>query len=242
MAAGAKGVVLVGRTQETLEKAIRDLNSKSNVLAVKADVTKVNEVDEAFKKAIAHFGQVDTVVNSTNISNVGPVGLIDPSAWSDTIESNVKGLFNISHTFINTNGGKGTIITLTSSLASTAIPGMSAYIVSKLAQIKLLELIDIEQPNLRVFSVHPGVVAAENGRRVVLDDYKPFALDTAALTAGLTLWLETPKADFLKGGYIGSNWDVNELEQHKAEIQDKKLVKLGFLNGQLQPGGYNWSS
>lgn len=202
----------------------------------------MTEVDGAFKKAVAQFGQVDVVVNTTSIANAGPVGLIDPSAWSDTFDSNVKGLFNVSRAFINTNGGKGTLINLTSALASTAVPGMSAYIVAKLAQIKLLELIDIEQPNLRVFSVHPGLVAAENGRGVVIDAFTPFAIDTAALTAGLTLWLDTPKADFLKGGYIHSNWDVNELEQHKAEIQEKKLVRLGFLNGQLQPGGYNWSS
>lgn len=127
-------------------------------------------------------------------------------------------------------------------MAAAALPGTSAYIVAKLAQIKLLELIDLEQPSLRVFSVHPGLVKAENGRGVVIDAYTPYAIDTAALTAGLTLWLDTAKADFLKGGYIHSNWDVNELEQHKAEIVEKGLVKLGFLNGKLQPGGYDWSS
>lgn len=119
---------------------------------------------------------------------------------------------------------------------------MSGYIVAKLALIKLGELLDLEQPNLRVFSVHPGLVEAENGRGVVIDAFTPFAIDKAALTAGLTLWLSTPKADFLKGGYIHSNWDVTELEQHKSEIVEKKLVKLGFLNAQLQVGGYPWSS
>lgn len=232
----------MGRTQETLDQAVHELNAKSNVLAVKADVTKTAEIDEAFKKAVAQFGQVDVVVNTTSIANAGPVGLIDPSAWSDTVDSNLKGLYNVAHAFINTNGGKGTLINLTSALASAAVPGMSGYIVAKLAQIKLLELIDLEQPNLRVFSVHPGLVKAKNGRGVVIDAFKPFAVDNPALTGGVTLWLDTPKADFLKGGYITSNWDVNELEQHKAEIVEKKLVKLAFLNGPLQPGGYDWSS
>lgn len=108
---------------------------------------------------------------------------------------------------------------------------MSIYIADKLAQIKLLELIDIEQPSLRVFSVHPGFYEAENGRGVVVDALKPFAIDTAALTAKLTLWLDTPKADFLKGRYIRSKWDLNELKQPKADTLEKKLMKLGFLNG-----------
>lgn len=232
----------MGRTQETLDKAVHNLNSKSNVLAIRADITKATEVDGAFKKAVAQFGQVDVVVNTSSIANLGPVALIDSSGWSETLDANVNGLFNVSRAFINTNGGKGTLINLTSALAAKAVPGMSAYIVTKLAQIKLLELIDIEQPSLRVFSVHPGIVKVENGRGVLFDAFTPFAIDTAALTAGLTLWLDTPKADFLKGGYIHSNWDVNELVQHKAEIVEKELVKLGFLNGKLQPGGYNWSS
>lgn len=133
IAAGAKGVVLVGRTQETLERAVHDLNFNFNVLAIKADITKPTEVDGAFKKAVAQFGQVDVVVNTTSIANAGPVGLIEPSAWSDTLESNVKGLFNVSHSFINTNGGKGTLINLVSALASMNVPGMSAYTVAKLA-------------------------------------------------------------------------------------------------------------
>lgn len=240
--AGAKGVILLGRTQETLDKAVHDLNSKSNILVIKTDITKPTEVDSAFRKAVAQFGKVDVVVNTTSVTNVGPVGLIDSSAWSDTLDANVKGLFNISQAFIITNGGKGTIVNLTSALAAKSVPGMSAYIVAKLAQIKLLELIDIEQPGLRVFSVHPGLVKPEDGRGTVIDAFTPFAIDTGALTGALTLWLDTRKADFLKGSVIHSNWDVNELEQHKAEIVEKKLAKLGYLNGQLQPGGYNWSS
>lgn len=229
IAAGAKGVVLVGRTQEILERAVHDLNSKSDVLAIKADITKATEVDGAFKKAVAQFGQVDVVVNTTSVASAGPVGLIDPSAWSDTLES--KGLFNLSYGFINTNGGKGTLINHISALALRGAPGISIYMADKLAQIKLLELIDIEQPSLRVFSVHPGLYEAENGRRVVVDALKPFAIDTAALTAELTLWLDTPKADFLKGSYIRSKWDLNELEPPKAKTLEEKLLSLGFLNG-----------
>ena len=236
VATGAKGVILVDRTQKTLDKAVHDLGSKSRVLAIKADISGT------FKQAVTQFGQVDVVVNTSSVASIGPVGLIDPSTWSESLDTNVKGLFNVARAFININGGKGTIVNLASALAAKAVPGLSAYIVAKLAQIKLLELINIEQPNLRVFSVHPGIVKAENGRGVVIDAFTSFAIDTAALTGGLTLWLDTPKADFLRGGYIHSNWDVNELEQHKAEIVEKGLVKLGFLNVQLQPGGYNWSS
>lgn len=241
-AAGAKGIILLGRTQETLQKAVEDLNSKSRVLTLTADIASLGDVEDAFKKSVDEFGHVDVVVNTSSIANVGPIGTIDPSAWFDTFEVNVKGAYNVAHAFINTNGGKGTFINLVSLVATFLAPGMSSYSISKLAQIKLGEYLDIEHPDLRVFSVHPGVVAAENGRGVVIDAFTPFAKDTAALTGGFTLWLDTPKADFLKGGYLHSNWDVDELEQHKDEIIKKKLVKLAFINAPLQSGGYLWSS
>lgn len=121
-------------------------------------------------------------------------------------------------------------------------PGMSGYSASKLALIKLGESLDLEQPDLRVFSVHPGIVEAENGRGAEVEVFLPFAKDKPALTGGLAVYLTTSKAEFLRGGYISANWDVDELEAHKEEIVEKRLIKLGFLNGQFQAGGYNWSS
>lgn len=38
------------------------------------------------------------------------------------------------------------------------LPGMSAYVGSKFAQVKLLEFVAAENPGIYVASVHPGVV------------------------------------------------------------------------------------
>ena len=75
---------------------------------------------------------------------------------------------------------------------------------------------------------------------MVVDDFTPFARDTQALTGGLSLWLATAKADFLEGGFVSANWDVNELEAHASEITEGKLNALGFLNAKLGPEGYPW--
>lgn len=34
--------------------------------------------------------------------------------------------------------------------------------------------------------------------------------------------------------------DVEELEKHRDEIKEKKLLKLAFLNGKLGPEGHTW--
>lgn len=50
--------------------------------------------------------------------------------------------------------------------------------------------------------------------------------DPPELSGALCVYLCTPKADFLRGRYVGVHWDVTELEQRKDEIVDKNLLKL----------------
>ncbi|KAF2996779.1 hypothetical protein E8E14_005044 [Neopestalotiopsis sp. 37M] len=241
-AAGARGIVLVARNSEGLQKAEKDLSAKSEVLSITADVGSVSDTDAVFKKALEKFGKVDVAVTAFGAMAVAPVGAQEPAAWWENFEVNTKGVYNVAHSYITIAGGKGTLVNIVSLAASFVAPAMSGYSASKLAVIRLGEILDVEQPDLRVFSVHPGMVIAENGRGMVVEPFKPFTKDTAALTGGLTTYLATPKAYFLKGGYLHANWDVEELEKHKDEIVEKKLTKLAFLNGQLGPEGHPWSS
>lgn len=50
------------------------------------------------------------------------------------------------------------ITTGTSGLPPAMLTGLSAYISSKLAQVKFLEFLAAENPNVFVASVHPGMV------------------------------------------------------------------------------------
>ncbi|KIJ32013.1 hypothetical protein M422DRAFT_266245, partial [Sphaerobolus stellatus SS14] len=46
------------------------------------------------------------------------------------------------------------------------------------------------------------------------------------LAGGFTLWLttQTEKTDFLRGRFVNSNWDVNDLLARKDEIVEKGLL------------------
>ena len=54
---------------------------------------------------------------------------------------------------------------------------------------------------MRVFSLAPGIVKSE----MLKPEFLPFAYDTGALSAGFTLYLANPRADYLRGGFIGAN-------------------------------------
>ena len=57
------------------------------------------------------------------------------------------------------------VVTGAASLPPAMLPGLSAYIGSKLALVKFLEFIAAENPNLFVASVHPGLVETDVFRK-----------------------------------------------------------------------------
>jgi hypothetical protein len=63
-------------------------------------------------------------------------------------------------------------------------------------------------------------------------------VDPPELSGGLTLYLASTRADFLRGKFVSVNWDVEEMEGHKEEIEAKRLLNTGFLNAELGPKGY----
>ncbi|KAF2203256.1 NAD(P)-binding protein [Delitschia confertaspora ATCC 74209] len=243
--AGAKGIVLVGRKKELLEEpaqAVKSISSSTQVLALTADLTSESDVEALFKQATEAFGTIDVVVHAAGSMVGGPVGDLPPNEWFKDFEVNVKGSYILAHYYLKAVQS-GTLIILGTLGSSFTIPGMSAYSGSKMALLKLAEYLDAEKPNLRVFTVHPGIVAAtETNRGMVVESLTPFAIDKGIQTGGLSLYLAQPKADYLKGSFISVNWDVDELEAHKSEITEKQLLKLGFLKAQLGPEGHPWSA
>lgn len=83
------------------------------------------------------------------------------------------------------------------------------------------------------------MVEAEEGRGMVVPPLTLFAMDKGLHFGGMSLFLQKPESDFLRGGFFSVNLDLAELEAHKGEVTEKRLVKLGFLNGQLTLGGYS---
>lgn len=70
---------------------------------------------------------------------------------------------------------------------------------------------------------------------MVTDRFVKFALDHADLTGMLALYLSTSRADFLRGGLMSVNWDIEETEAHKDEILRGRLLDLKWV--QILPVG-----
>ncbi|KAH9860623.1 hypothetical protein J1614_011954 [Plenodomus biglobosus] len=98
--------------------------------------------------------------------------------------------------------------------------------------------LNTEKPNIRSFSLIPGVIASD----MVPDNYKHYAIDDPLLPGGLTLFLCTERAEWLRGNVISVNWDIEEMEAHREEIVGKKLLKLKFTGAKFGKGGHPWET
>ncbi len=98
-------------------------------------------------------------------------------------------------------------------------PGASDYQTSKHAINRLCEFINVDhgQDGVKCFAVHPGGVPTTLAKNMP-EKMHPFLTDEPELAAGFIVWLCSGKADWAKGRYLSSNWDVNELLQMKDQI------------------------
>lgn len=128
----------------------------------------------------------------------------------------------------------GTIVYITSGIGALIMPGFSHYSIAKFAGQRLIEYLDAEYPRLRAFTLSPGIVLTG----MTHESFKPFARDHPELPGMMTVYLAQERADFLRGSWVGVNWDVKELEANKDEIVEKKLLKMQWIPAKLGQGGH----
>lgn len=203
--AGASGVVITGRKVDVLEGIATRLRSLAppgtKVLAQGADITNEASVAALFEAAKEAVGKVDVLINSAGSLDGGPVGAVDATKFFNDFQVNVLGSYLMTHHFLAQADGVGTIVSMTTGAIGTVFPGMAGYTASKLAFVRIMENLHVEQPGIRVFMLMPGIVQTE----MTVDSLKPYAKDSAGLSGSWTLFLSTPRAEWMRGGIVSAN-------------------------------------
>lgn len=106
-------------------------------------------------------------------------------------------------------------------------PGHSLYSSSKLAFTHMLKYLQTEVDQLpgapiRIHSFHPGIVLTPGTLKIdAMEDFaKSFQFDDESLPEGFAVWLASPAAVFLKGRFVWSSWDVEELLALKSKVRE----------------------
>ncbi|GJC96503.1 short chain dehydrogenase [Colletotrichum higginsianum] len=224
--AGAARVIVLGRTKATIAETAESLPPSVQNEVHALDITD----EEALTKVAATVGQWDVLVLTAGyVSNPSPVAGSASDEWWQSFETNTKGTYLVTKAFLPTaNPSHATVVALTTgttALPAVALPGLSAYMASKLAQTKIIEFLAAENPNVFAATLHPGMVET--------DIFKKSGAKAEALPmdkAHFTVWLASPEAAFLNGRTVWANWDVEELKNSAGAIQSGQLLTSG-ING-----------
>ncbi|PSN57413.1 hypothetical protein C0J52_07328 [Blattella germanica] len=90
---------------------------KDKIIFIKTDVSKEEELEEAFKQTVKHFGGLDIVVNNA--------GILNDKRWRNTLQINLMGVIKGSLLALKymakDQGGKGGVIVNMSSVAGVSV-------------------------------------------------------------------------------------------------------------------------
>jgi NAD(P)-dependent dehydrogenase (short-subunit alcohol dehydrogenase family) len=162
--AGSTKITIIGRTESSLLSAKKEVEAQHSgvkVLTFVADIVDAAAVNKAFKETKKAFGPVDILVsNAAYLPDVVPLAKTDVNEFWKGFEINVKGNLILSQAFLANSSEKPTLISINTGGAHVPpmMAGMGAYAVSKIAASKLMDYFGMENPNVRVMTIHPGVL------------------------------------------------------------------------------------
>ncbi|MCJ1341208.1 hypothetical protein MMC09_006504 [Bachmanniomyces sp. S44760] len=234
-AAGATHIGIIGRRGELLAKTKKELEAEFPALTIftrTADVLDQVAVNEAFSAFAASIGgggehKIDILIHNVGyLSHMAPIKSTEIGEWWKSFEINIKGSLIVAQGFLPHAAKDAKVVYLTTAVATLGpLPGGSAYASSKLGATKVFEYLQAENPDLRVISVHPGVLQTEMQDKLI-DDGISMPQHEMSLPAGTVLWAASPEAEFMKGKILWANWDVTELKQREKEIESSNFLSL----------------
>ncbi|KAI0265875.1 NAD-P-binding protein [Gloeopeniophorella convolvens] len=204
--AGAS-VAIVARTQSALDETSDEIAS----------------VERAVRETLQRFGRLDVLIANAggSTSHDKLLGDKDVNGWWNTIEVNLRGVYNSVHSTIREiQKAKGHIVVVPSGAAQRRLPHGSDYCVAKYAVGRLVEFIAIEYPQVTAFAMHPGCLRTKAQEDAAV--FLPIPFDKIELPAATMLYLTSGSVDWLNGRYVSANWDLGEVEKGwKARIMEK---------------------
>lgn len=153
-------VVITGRNEargRAIEQRLGD-----HVRFIRAELTESGAAKDIVAKTVATFGRLDVAVNNAAIDHTNDLLEVEESEIRHTFETNTFAAMNLviaAARQMRDQGDGGSIINVTSRLASIGVPTMGVYSASKGAMLAFTKAaaIDLAPFNIRVNAVAPGM-------------------------------------------------------------------------------------
>ena len=208
--AGAN-VALLARSQDAIGDLAGEIGAQA--IAIPCNVARYGEMSSAVETTVRAFGSLDVLINNAGV--IEPISRLvdaDPDEWGQVIDINLKGVFNGIHAALPVMkaAGGGSVLTISSGAAHSAIEGWSHYCASKAAVNMLNQSVHKEEGEngIRAIGLSPGTVATQMQREIKQSGINPVSKLAwedhipADWPARCLLWMCGPGADRFLGDEI----------------------------------------
>ncbi len=164
-AEGAAVIVNYSSSKEGADRVVDEITAQGGkALAVKADVTKQEEIGHLFTETQSAFGKLDILVNNAGMYEFSPLENITEEHFNKQFDLNVLGLILASREAVKHFGPEGGSIVNISSIVSTLSPPYATvYSASKAAVDAVTRSLakELGPRKIRVNAINPGFVQTE---------------------------------------------------------------------------------
>ena len=150
-------------------------------IRVKADVRKIEDIENLIEQGWTHFGSVDILVNNAGMETRAPFWDVTEDDYDRVLDINLKGPFFLTRTFVRkllAAKKPGRVINISSVHEDMAFPGFATYCVSKGGLRMLMRNLAVELApmGITVNNVAPGAIATPINKKLLEDKPKLDAL------------------------------------------------------------------
>lgn len=211
-------VALSGRSVERGEAVAESLGDRASF--IRADISRPGESAELVRLVVERFGRLDVLVNNAAVDHTGDLLEVGEDEIRATFETNTFGAMNTliaAARAMREQGTGGSIINVTSRLASIGVPTMGVYSASKGAMLAFTKAsaIDLAPFDIRVNAVAPGMTRTplyeewlaglpdpEAEARRVAEAIPLGRIAEPADVAAVVNFLASPEASYITGASI----------------------------------------
>lgn len=184
----------------------------AEAMAIKADVSKVDDIEAMFKQTTETFGSCDVLVNNAGITKDGLVMRMKPPQWQQVIDLNLSGVFYCSQAAFKLMAKQrsGRIINMSSVVGIFGNPGQANYAAAKggVCGLTMSNAKEFASRGVTVNAVCPGFIKTDMVDGVLKEDTIKMVTDAIPLgrlgeaheVAGLVRFLALdPAAAYITG-------------------------------------------
>jgi 3-oxoacyl-[acyl-carrier protein] reductase len=159
--AGAKVALNYRAGQEAADEVAGEIGG----LAVRADVSKPEEVQALIERVEGGLGDIDALVNNAGVTRDTLIARMTDDDWQTVIDTNLRGTFNTSRAVSRKmlRRRAGSIVNLSSVVGVHGNPGQANYAASKAGIIGLTKALarELGSRGVRVNAIAPGYISTE---------------------------------------------------------------------------------